>query len=150
MCYRYLLNAPRGSFVEVSAGIMNTHTSDSKQAALSGAKPDLPLSCLCSYLLNASRGSVVDLPALADALRSGHVAGAAVDVYPTEPEKNSGGFVTGWGRTACSVHYPAAAGGFCRHRAPNKLLSNCSGPCQPRLWIGCGEELHTSHAVCPI
>ncbi len=49
----------------------------------------------CSYLINASRGSVVDLAALADALREGHVAGAAVDVYPTEPEKNSDGFTTG-------------------------------------------------------
>jgi len=41
-----------------------------------------------SYLLNASRGTVVDIPALANALRSGHLAGAAVDVYPTEPEAN--------------------------------------------------------------
>lgn len=40
-------------------------------------------------LLNASRGTVVDLPALADALRSGHLSGAAVDVYPSEPEANS-------------------------------------------------------------
>lgn len=41
-----------------------------------------------SYLLNASRGTVVDIPALAAALKSGHLAGAAVDVYPTEPEAN--------------------------------------------------------------
>jgi D-3-phosphoglycerate dehydrogenase / 2-oxoglutarate reductase len=47
-----------------------------------------------SYLLNASRGSVVDLPALAEALRSGHLAGASVDVYPEEPESNSDGFAT--------------------------------------------------------
>jgi D-3-phosphoglycerate dehydrogenase / 2-oxoglutarate reductase len=47
-----------------------------------------------SYLLNASRGSVVDLPALAEALRKGHLAGASVDVYPDEPESNSDGFVT--------------------------------------------------------
>jgi D-3-phosphoglycerate dehydrogenase len=47
-----------------------------------------------SYLLNASRGTVVVIPALADALRSGHLAGAAVDVYPEEPESNSDGFVT--------------------------------------------------------
>jgi len=39
-------------------------------------------------LLNLSRGTVVDLSALADALRAGHVGGAAVDVYPTEPEAN--------------------------------------------------------------
>jgi D-3-phosphoglycerate dehydrogenase / 2-oxoglutarate reductase len=47
-----------------------------------------------SYLLNASRGSVVVIPALAEALRKKHLAGAAVDVYPEEPETNSGGFHT--------------------------------------------------------
>jgi D-3-phosphoglycerate dehydrogenase len=47
-----------------------------------------------SYLINASRGTVVDIPALANALKSGHLAGAAVDVYPEEPETNSDGFVT--------------------------------------------------------
>jgi D-3-phosphoglycerate dehydrogenase len=45
-------------------------------------------------LLNASRGTVVQIPALAAALRSGHLAGAAVDVYPREPESNSDGFVS--------------------------------------------------------
>jgi D-3-phosphoglycerate dehydrogenase len=35
--------------------------------------------------INASRGSVVNLAALADAVRSGHVAGAAIDVFPEEP-----------------------------------------------------------------
>ncbi len=47
-----------------------------------------------AFLLNASRGTVVQIPALADALRSGHIAGAAIDVYPEEPETNSDGFVT--------------------------------------------------------
>jgi D-3-phosphoglycerate dehydrogenase len=41
-----------------------------------------------SYLLNASRGSVVDIPALAQALQSGHLGGAAIDVYPQEPASN--------------------------------------------------------------
>jgi len=41
-----------------------------------------------AYLINASRGSVVDLDCLRDALTSGHLAGAAVDVYPSEPQKN--------------------------------------------------------------
>jgi len=41
-----------------------------------------------SYLINASRGTVVDIPALAEALKSEHLAGAAVDVYPDEPSGN--------------------------------------------------------------
>ncbi len=40
------------------------------------------------YLINASRGSVVDISALCAALKSGHVGGAAVDVYPYEPSGN--------------------------------------------------------------
>ena len=40
------------------------------------------------YLLNLSRGNVVDLPALKSALVDGHLAGAAVDVYPVEPKSN--------------------------------------------------------------
>ncbi|KAG5932477.1 D-3-phosphoglycerate dehydrogenase 2 [Claviceps monticola] len=41
-----------------------------------------------SYLINASRGTVVDIPALVEALRSGKVAGTALDVYPNEPAAN--------------------------------------------------------------
>ncbi|PNP51443.1 hypothetical protein THARTR1_07883 [Trichoderma harzianum] len=43
---------------------------------------------LGSYLINASRGTVVDIPALVKAMRSGHIAGAALDVYPNEPAGN--------------------------------------------------------------
>ena len=43
-------------------------------------------------LLNASRGTVVEIDALAAALKSGHIGGAAVDVYPSEPASNSDGF----------------------------------------------------------
>ena len=38
-----------------------------------------------AFFINASRGTVVNIPALADAVKSGHVAGAAVDVFPKEP-----------------------------------------------------------------
>lgn len=41
-----------------------------------------------SYLINASRGSVVDIPALIQAMREGKIAGAALDVYPNEPAGN--------------------------------------------------------------
>ncbi len=39
-----------------------------------------------SYLINNSRGTVVDLEALRDALVRGHLLGAAVDVFPVEPK----------------------------------------------------------------
>ncbi|MEQ5195778.1 phosphoglycerate dehydrogenase [Klebsiella sp. CTHL.F3a] len=45
-----------------------------------------------ALLINASRGTVVDISALCDALASKHLAGAAIDVFPTEPATNSDPF----------------------------------------------------------
>lgn len=47
-----------------------------------------------SILINHSRGDVVDLNALGKAIKSGKIAGAAVDVFPDEPEKNGDAFVS--------------------------------------------------------
>ncbi len=47
-----------------------------------------------SVLINASRGTVVDIDALAASLRSEHLAGAAVDVFPVEPKGNDDAFVS--------------------------------------------------------
>lgn len=47
-----------------------------------------------SILINASRGTVVDIPALADALASGHIGGAAIDVFPVEPGSNEEEFLS--------------------------------------------------------
>ena len=41
-----------------------------------------------SFLINASRGHVVQIDALADKLKAGHLAGAAIDVFPVEPGSN--------------------------------------------------------------
>lgn len=47
-----------------------------------------------SILLNASRGTVIDLDALAESLRSKHLLGAAIDVFPQEPKSNAEQFVS--------------------------------------------------------
>ncbi|MBT1165317.1 phosphoglycerate dehydrogenase [Bifidobacterium simiarum] len=47
-----------------------------------------------SVFINLSRGFVADLDALKRHLDSGHIAGAAVDVYPVEPKKTGDSFTT--------------------------------------------------------
>lgn len=47
-----------------------------------------------AILINYARGEVVDLDALKEAMLEGHVSGAAIDVYPWEPEKNGDKFQT--------------------------------------------------------
>lgn len=47
-----------------------------------------------AYFINNSRGTVVDLHALADALREGRIRGAAVDVFPVEPSSNAERFTS--------------------------------------------------------
>jgi D-3-phosphoglycerate dehydrogenase len=47
-----------------------------------------------AVLINASRGNVVDLDALAELLRGGRLLGAAIDVFPEEPKSNNEPFVS--------------------------------------------------------
>ena len=47
-----------------------------------------------AFLINASRGTVVDLDALAEALRTEHLLGAAIDVFPVEPAGANEEFVS--------------------------------------------------------
>ncbi|MBU2979381.1 phosphoglycerate dehydrogenase [Alteromonas sp. C1M14] len=47
-----------------------------------------------SILINASRGTVVDIDALVDAMSREHLAGAAIDVFPVEPKSNSEEFLS--------------------------------------------------------
>lgn len=45
-----------------------------------------------AYLINNARGKVVDIPALISAIKDGHLAGAALDVFPAEPGANGSPF----------------------------------------------------------
>ena len=47
-----------------------------------------------AIFINASRGTVVDIDALADVIKSGHLSGAAIDVFPVEPKSNDEEFLT--------------------------------------------------------
>lgn len=88
-------NAKRVSLHDLlaSADVVTIHVDGRKQNAhLFGEKQFRQMKDGALFL-NLARGSIVDHPALAAALKSGKLAGAAVDVYPEEPESN-GAFET--------------------------------------------------------
>ena len=68
--------------------VVTLHVPDTENTRKMISKEQLSKMKKGSLLINASRGTVVDYPALAEALRSGHLAGAAADVFPEEPASN--------------------------------------------------------------
>lgn len=77
-----------------TADIVSLHVPETPQTAGMIGAEQLAQMNRGSYLINNSRGTVVDLEALASALKSEHLAGAAVDVFPIEPKSNSERFVS--------------------------------------------------------
>jgi D-3-phosphoglycerate dehydrogenase len=76
------------------ADIVSLHVPETPQTAGMIGAEQIAMMRPGSYLINNSRGTVVDLDALAAALRSGHLAGAAVDVFPVEPASNKERFIS--------------------------------------------------------
>ena len=77
-----------------SADIVTLHVPDTAGSRnMFGAK-ELAAMKPGAMLINAARGQVIDIEALTEALQSGHVGGAAIDVFPTEPKGNSEEFVS--------------------------------------------------------
>ncbi len=64
------------------------HVPDTKTTKNMISKKEIEWMRPGSFLLNASRGEVVDLKALREGLMTKKIAGAAVDVFPTEPDSN--------------------------------------------------------------
>jgi D-3-phosphoglycerate dehydrogenase len=87
---------PVGSLAELlgAADIVSLHVPETPQTHGMIGEEQLAQMKPGSYLINNSRGTVVDLDELASALDSGHIAGAAVDVFPVEPASNAERFVS--------------------------------------------------------
>ena len=86
--------APGLDDVLEAADVLTLHVPDTPQTRGLIGTDELARMKDAAVLINASRGTVVDLDALAEALRAGRLAGAAVDVYPTEPRSNDDPFET--------------------------------------------------------
>ncbi|GGY24689.1 D-3-phosphoglycerate dehydrogenase [Rhodanobacter panaciterrae] len=76
------------------ADVVTLHVPETPATQLMIRREQLAKMRAGAMLINASRGSVVDIDALATALREGHLAGAAVDVFPVEPKGNDDAFVS--------------------------------------------------------
>jgi D-3-phosphoglycerate dehydrogenase / 2-oxoglutarate reductase len=74
--------------------IVTVHVPDTDQTRMMINRNILKQFKKGAILLNYARGEVVDLEALAKLLAEDHLAGAGVDVYPSEPEKNGDKFTT--------------------------------------------------------
>jgi D-3-phosphoglycerate dehydrogenase len=74
------------------ADVVSVHVpATASTAGLIGAR-ELSLMGPDAFLINNARGSVLDVDALAAALREGRIAGAAVDVFPEEPRESDAPF----------------------------------------------------------
>ena len=85
-----------GSLVELlqNADFVSLHVPATPQTRNLFGSPEFQAMKNGACLLNLSRGSVVDISALSSALLSHHLAGAALDVFPEEPDGNSDQFVS--------------------------------------------------------
>jgi len=88
-----------------------------------------------SYLLNASRGTVIEIKDLVAALKENHLAGVALDVYPEEPESNDQKFKSDLQKLPNVILTPHIGGsteeaqvniGYEVHEALTKFINNGS------------------------
>ena len=76
------------------ADIVTVHVPETAATQWMIGAPQLAKMRPGAHLINAARGTVVDIDALDAALHSGHIGGAALDVFPVEPKGNGDAFVS--------------------------------------------------------
>ncbi|MEZ9196783.1 phosphoglycerate dehydrogenase [Shewanella sp. 10N.286.54.B9] len=76
------------------ADVVSLHVPETPQTKEMIAHAELACMRKGSILINASRGTVVDIDALAASLKEQHLAGAAIDVFPVEPKSNNDEFIS--------------------------------------------------------
>ncbi|GGB54181.1 phosphoglycerate dehydrogenase [Shewanella inventionis] len=76
------------------ADVVSLHVPETPQTKDMFAKAEFAKMRQGSFFINASRGTVVDIEDLAAALKSDHIAGAAIDVFPVEPKSNDDEFIS--------------------------------------------------------
>lgn len=77
-----------------ASDIVSLHVPETPQTKNLINKTNLKYFKKGALLLNYARGEVVDLKALAEAIKDGLIGGAGIDVFPVEPEKNGDSFST--------------------------------------------------------
>jgi len=77
-----------------TADVVTLHVPETPQTKNLINKHNLKYFKKGAILINYARGEVVELEALKNAMLTGHIGGAAIDVYPWEPEKNGDKFET--------------------------------------------------------
>lgn len=102
VCFTDVVNKlPLGNAVQVSMGqllatsdIVSLHVPETASTQDMIGASELAQMKPGSILINASRGTVVDIDALANALSDAHLSGAAIDVFPEEPRSNNDEFIS--------------------------------------------------------
>ena len=100
--YDIVTKLPLGNAVQVSSirelmqtcDVISLHVPETAQTENMIGAEQISWMKKGSILINASRGTVVDIDALAAALESGQLTGAAIDVFPVEPRSNDEEFVS--------------------------------------------------------
>ena len=77
-----------------AADVVTLHVPETRETQNMIGAPELAAMKAGAKLINASRGTVVDIDALAAALNAGHLSGAAIDVFPAEPKGNDDEFLS--------------------------------------------------------